>query len=418
MFITRNIVKTFYQNWKKIFCLAVLLSVFFGVWEYRQYHILKNINQESEEQQDYQKILKTYDDAIKSAEDSIKITEEQVNDIQEYCDNSLYMQIDSQDVQVAAVRYIVSDKAELLSTTINDFVSYINGGNVVADIKIDSELKEEYLKELISVSSSGAAITVSVIADTEKNAIEIRELIRDAVEIYNQKLQESMEGIQVEEQSVFAYTRADAGIMNNQVTYLNSLKNYQSSLATFKKTLSDQEANKKEYIKYNEPEEKTISLKDVVKHMIFGFILGIGLAALWCALKEITGDFIKDSKDLVARGFVIFGKNKADVEKSVAELKLLAGLKQVSEVVIGLTATSDVLRKTGQEYAERLKAQQLDAGIMEMNQLTAADVTKLAEIKNCILVVELGNTTYGELEEQIRWCEKFEIAVWGCVVVE
>ena len=418
MISMRNLIKTLYRNWKKIFCLAVLLSIFFGAWEYRQYHILKSVNQDSEEQQDYKKTLKIYDDAIESAENSIKITKEQVDDIQEYCDNSLYMQIDSQNVQVAAVRYIISGKSELLSNTVNDFVSYMNGGNVVADIKHDSEINEEYLKELISVSSSGAVVTVSVIADTEENAAIIRELIRDAVKSYNEKLQASMEGMQVEEQSAFEYTRADSGIMNNQVNYLNNLKNYQSSLATYKKNLSDQEAAQKEYIKYSEPEVTTISLKDVVKHMIFGFILGVGLVALWCALKEITGDTIKNSRDLVARGFTILGKNEADIEKSVAELKLLAELKQVLEVVIGLTAVSDVLDKTGQEYAERLKEQQLDAEVIKMSQLTAADVTKLAEVKNCILVVELGNTTYGELEEQIRWCEKFEIAMLGCVVVE
>lgn len=413
-----NVLKTFYSNWKKIFIFSILLSIVFGGLEYRQYYISKGTEQENEEIQDYEEKLKTYEKEIENIKNSIKITQEQVNDIQEYCDQSLYMKIDSQNVHVAAIRYIVCGKVELLPNAINDFVSYINSGNVIADIKKDSELKEEYLKDLISVTSSGYVVTVSVIADTKEHAVTVRELVRDAVKVYNQKLQETMENIQVEEQSDFIYTRVDGGIMNNQATYLNSLKNYQSSLETYKKNLSDQETNQKEYIKYNEPEATTISLKDVVKHMIFGFALGIGLVALWCALKEITGDTIKDSKDLVARGFVILGKNKADVEKSVAELKLLAGLKQVSEVAIGLTATSDVLRKTGQEYAERLKAQQLDADIMEMNQLTAADVMKLAEVKNCILVVELGNTTYGELEEQIRWCEKFEIAVWGCVVVE
>ena len=99
-----NVLKTFYSNWKKIFIVSILLSIVFGGLEYRQYYISKGTEQENEEIQDYEEKLKTYEKEIENIKNSIKITQEQVNDIQEYCDQSLYMKIDSQNVHVAAIR--------------------------------------------------------------------------------------------------------------------------------------------------------------------------------------------------------------------------------------------------------------------------------------------------------------------------
>ena len=46
------------------------------------------------------------------------------------------------------------------------------------------------------------------------------------------------------------------------------------------------------------------------------------------------------------------------------------------------------------------------------------ELKKMIEVKNCIMMAEVGNTTYTQLEEMMQLCCKFNIDIWGCVVIE
>ena len=62
-------------------------------------YISQDITGEStEEVLEYKKTVQENDDIVKDLEDSIATTEKQVKAISEYCDNSEYMKIDSQNI--------------------------------------------------------------------------------------------------------------------------------------------------------------------------------------------------------------------------------------------------------------------------------------------------------------------------------
>ena len=231
---------------------------------------------------EYEDNVEEFDAAIKELTESLKLAERQVKITEEYCENSIYMQLDPQKIYVSSVQYGVQT-TNSVGNILSACTAYVNDGSMKEELseKLD-DIPIEYLKEIITCSSSGNVLTISVMHYNEQSAERIMEAITEQLQKQVKHIEDVQGEFTLEELDATSYTKADVTVVNTQNTNLNNYKNNQNNLASLRKSLIDQRNNRRGYMEYNKPEEpaggKSVSI--IFKYLIFGIILGAGLPFL------------------------------------------------------------------------------------------------------------------------------------------
>lgn len=375
---------------------------------------------------EYEENVKEFDDAIEELTESLRLAERQVKITEEYCENSIYMQLDPEKIYVSSVQYGVQT-ANSAGNILSACIAYINDGSMKESIseKLD-DIPVEYLKEIITCTSSGNVFTISVMHYNKQSAEEIMDAIIEQLEKQAEQIAEVQGEFTLDELDAASYIKADVSVVNTQNTNLNNYKNNQNNLANLRKSLIDQRNNRRGYIEYNKPEKSTESksFSIIFKYLIFGIMLGLGIPFSIVCLKYIISDRVKSAKELAASGIAVLGlyksmeeiKNKA--ERDAMDIKLLAHEKNSKILCLNILGESSNLKQSAEIFAEQLQTRGIHICKISSLQRDLDELKKMIEAKNCIMVAEIGNTTYSQLEETIQLCQKFNIDVWGCVVIE
>lgn len=414
---------------KKLISLSVILfMILLGLGGLRKYMSFPESYTEKEQVKvdEYEENVKEFDDAIRELSESIKVAEQQLKMTEEYCENSIYMQLDSQKIYISSVQYgiqTVSAVGNILSAC----VSYINDGSLKEEIADEiGDIPVEYLKEIITCTSSNNVLIISVMHYDEQAA----ETIIKAIEKQLQKQAAQIARVQGEftlvELDSSSYTKADVAVMNTQNTNLNTYKNNQTTVSNLRKSLIDQRNNRRGYIDNNKPEDPSSgkSITIIFKYLLFGIILGIGAPFSIVCLKYVISDRIKSAKELSASGMTILGIYKSSdeirekSERDVMDIRILADEKSSDMLCINVLGDSSDLAQSAETFAEQLENEEIRTFQISSAGQNVNELKKMMETKNCILMAEVGNTTYTQLEETIQLCRKFNIDIWGCVVVE
>lgn len=426
----RNLTKNIQKEWKAFVVSFICFTIIFGSFGCKEYISYNPEVPEDElnKVKEYEEILEEYDEAITEVEDSIATTEEQVRILKEYCDNSVYMKINPQKVYVSSMQYTIQD-CENVGTVLSAWTLYINEGGLKANL-IDAGLKnieEEYLKELITCSTSNNILSVSVIHYDEKKATEIRDKIVEQLEEHHSAIASVQGEFRLVKLELADYVKMDSTVMNNQNTVLNNYKNNQNSLSILKKSLADQRSSRNNYVEYNKPEEPNTekSKMIILKYVIFGVILGLGLPLLFMVLRYILSDRLKGHGDLLAAELPVIGtyRNGKDYEpelnRSLLELEWLIKDRDTENIFLNIVNEDEFSDRVAADYENGLRKQS-HAEVTRGTQVeqNAELLKQMIAIGACILIVEAGRTTYRQIEEQVQLCRKFHVDLLGCVVIE
>ena len=102
----RDFVIRLWSRKKQVIALVIVFSVIFGYIGYTKAN--KTASEEQlKEIEEYEAAIKEYDNLILELEDSIEIAQEQVDNQEKYCDNSIYLKLDAQNIQVAELQYAI-----------------------------------------------------------------------------------------------------------------------------------------------------------------------------------------------------------------------------------------------------------------------------------------------------------------------
>ena len=407
--------------------VAILISVFVilmgGLGYYKAgKDVDENIVREITE---YENVLEDYEDVIAELEESISLVERQIEELGEYCTKSVYMQMDSQKIAVAEVQYSIQT-AYNASYIMSALSMYVNEGSFRTQIaEEDSEIAEEYLKELISCSASGNVFQVSVMAPQQEQASRLLSVIKQ--QLQEQKTQiESVQGAFVmQEIDATEYMKADTTVLNAQNANWNNLKNYKSNLSDLKKRLVDQKLNRKSYIEDNKPEipEQESRIKIILKFIIFGIIVGVLLPMAWFGLKYIMGNTIKGQEELLIAGIPVLGvfnaKKEYDLELALAvlDIQMLAEKQKCEQIVINNLTDDEDTRRIISSCTESLEKEKLSVVNGVNIQRDIGKLRQMVAVGHCLLVVKVGKTSYSQVEEQVQLAQKFSISIWGCILV-
>ena len=292
----------------------------------------------------------------------------------------------------------------------------------------DEDLKVKYWRDIVSCYQSSNNLIVTVVHSDMDQAKRIMSIIKERVMNYVPKVKNLQGDFSLEELKISEYVKTDTGVVNNQNNNRNNLKNYTTNRADLNNKLIGFQNSKKTYIEKNEPDNlkaaDTNTKVLMVAYILLGILFGAVIAFVIVALKYILGDTLRTANDIKESDLSLLGtysapnQYKPDLERSKMDVEVLAKAKNADKVFFYVMSDDEISKKVAKDYEESLKASGIAVETGSNISESAEELKKMIACGNCVFIAEVGKTTYRQLEQQTRLCERFKTAVLGCVVVE
>lgn len=384
--------------------------------------------EQKQEIEEYNAKIAEYDSAIEDTQNAIAEADKQIESLQEYIDNSIYMQIDPNNIQTVSVQYGLKTSNNV-GNILNSFITYINDGGLKEELsEADQDLKVKYWRDVVNSYQSGNNFFIVVINSDMDQAKRIMSIIKERVMDYVPKVKNLQGDFSLEELKTSEYVKTDSGVVNNQNNNRNNLKNYTTNRADLNNKLVSTQNSKKNYIEKNEPDNLKAADSNtkvlMVAYVLLGILFGAVIAFVIVALKYILGDTLRTANDIRESDLNLLGtysalnQYKPDLERSKMDVEVLTKAKNADKVFFYVMSDDEVSKKVAKDYKESLKASGIAVETGSKITEDAEELKKMIACGSCVFVAEVGKTTYRQLEQQTRLCERFQTAVLGCVVVE
>lgn len=425
----RNVAEDLIKKKKIVAIFVCICAIFFAGLGIRQGN--KKIELSEEQQQeldDYNLKLAEYDSVIADVEKGISEADKQIEELQEYNDESIYMQIDPQNIQTVAVQYSLSTGGNV-GNIINTFISFINDGALKEGLpEKDQDLKVKYWRDIVSCYQSGNTLNIVVVHSDMDSAKRIMSIIKERVQNYIPKVKERQGDFSLDEVKTSAYVKADSGMTDKQNGHRNDLRNYTNTRVDFKNKLISNQNSKKAYIEKNEPEfnvDVVVNKKVIlIKYVLLGIIFGIVIAFAAILLRYIFGDRIQSERDLRDLHLNVLGTYKngkgytPDLTRSMMDVELLAGERKAAGLFLNMLSADEQSKKVAEDYKTAMEAAHITGMIGSDVYSNAESLRQMMESGFCILIIEAGKASYKDVEQQIQICTRFKVEIMGCILVE
>ena len=425
----RNIIEELLAKRKAVALFIILCTALFALLGIRQGNAAHTLSEEQQQEiAEYQAKIEEYDDALEDIDKSQEEVEKQIAELQEYVDNSIYMQIDPQNVQVVSTQYGLQTGGNV-GNIYNSFITFINDGGMKESLPEESKsLKVEYWRDILNSYQSGNVLTITVIHHDAAQAQQIMDIVKQRIQEHIPQVKNVQGDFNLIDMGTSTYVKSDANIVNGQNGHRNNLKNYVNNRADFHTKRVSTQNNKENFIEKNEPETLEApapnKLKTILKYMIVGIVFGIVLPCAGIALRYLLSDRLRSGSDLKDSSLNVLGtcsaqkNHQPQLERILMDIQALAEEAKVPSVYFNSLGEDDLSREVSQDYAEALSQAGLPAqagtGVSEQ----ASELKKMIASKGCVLIAQAGRTTYQQLEQQLQLCARFKVAVLGCVVIE
>ncbi len=430
----RNLIRGYLKKKWIIIVGLVVFVLIFGFIGLRRAYPERMDSSLSEEIQEFNEEVATYDDAIDGIEKNIETLEEQLAEQEEYVNNSIYMQIDPEEVQYASVQYIVQatgiEDAEEADTTTDNILSslkaYYDNGSFKSDLaeKLDFE-STQYLTELISCGTAGKTFSLGAKHYDMDQAKEILQAMQELIEEYIPEVEKQFGTFTMTSMGESERVYADNNVLSNQNSKLNDLRSFRTNLTDSQTKLVTQQTNRKNYIEQYKPTGTSSSpRRTLLMYGGVGVIAGLIIPIMLYAIYYTLSTRIKGKEELQAVDLnilALFRPKKGyepSIEKAAVNLKLLAQKNDTETISVCSVGESPALAQVESDLTEALEKQDLSVYPVKQGEEDAEQLEKMTQIRNHVLLVEAGRTTYTQLEEQIQFCKSLDITIWGCVVIE
>lgn len=441
------------RKWRPIIIIAILFGILLGGFK-----TLKGIDQLSDEefvkknQETYASTLEQYTSTKKRLEREVKNIQDNIQSQQQYKEDSILMNINPYDEYVAtATLYIATDyqimpgmmyqNPNSSSSILKAYMSIAQNGEMYNYVlgKMTNKLSLRYLKELVKLEPDydNNMLTISVLADTEKRASEVMELIMDSIDISQEALIQTIGAHQVNIVDASEYVTVDMDLDQKQKDFSNTMEQLDISLQTKTKELAD----------LKEPASvllsKTSVLKSSVKYAVLGGVLGGFMAVFFICVAFLMSDKLVNEKEIRRRyGIMVLGVFKKNGKKKPFAFvdRWLDKLEGVSEKELADVQTFDVIAANVLNYSDgvnrvlligttdRQELETLQNGLnghlqslslmVGGNPCKDAEAIKAAASCDAVIVVERRNKSlFGSIEQELSLVKSLNKKIIGCVVL-
>lgn len=374
------------------------------------------------EKQVFEENLQIYDLAIQDLESGISNLRTVIDTTQNYLDNSVYMNLDSQNICVSTVHYVVEGND--YSKVISNLSAYVNDGSIISNmLEYDEEISGEYLQEIIYCTSNSNTFVVAVMHYDQQQANYLMELVDACIMQHLPQVKYVLGEFEMQQVDSASYIKADAAILTAQNNQLNSLKGHQSSMSDLEQKLANEYVLRNQYVMENQPYYATTSNKTILAvHVLAGIIAGVIVTLVLWILYYILNNKIYNEKEMQSLKLNVldtFGLGGADqnlfIIDLLQEIKEKSGNSQFYFSVIGSRQTLDILNE---KYLPMITCEEFKivTGYDVMNN--AKDLKEMIRVGNCVLIVKAGENSYSDIRDHIELCSKFDIPIWGSIFIK
>lgn len=425
----RTVIEDLLEKKKTVsLCVIFFTLVFLAIGIQQEKKTVVLTEEQQKEIETYKEKLDEYDAIISDVEQCLDESNKQVEEYQTYVDNSIYMNIDPQNIQMATVQYGIQTDGNL-GNICNSFISFITDGSMKEGLSEKyPELQVEYWREIISSYQNANTLTVSVVHYDSEKARQILEIVKDRIEEYSLEVQYLQGEFVLVEMNTSVYTKSDVNLITAQNSNLTNLKNYISNRSDFVNKLSSNKTGKEKYIEENEPETlkvmQTGGIMQTIKYMIVGIVFGIVLPCVLIVLRFIMSDRLRTKEELDESGLNVIGNYQegkttaANIERACMDIQVLARASNIDKVFFNLLNEDEISLKTANAYQKGLEDVGIFSEIGRNVYENAEQLKRMIAKKNCVLIVETGRATFNQLEKQQEMCRRFQVCMLGCIVIE
>lgn len=448
----KDLVFSVLRRWRPIILVAIIFGVLLG-----GYKVAGSISQQRDEkyvketQEKYTQSVEEYERSKVNLEKEIENIERDVEMQTEYVKDSILMNISPYDkysasadiflkseetAQIFDMKFLRSDYAYSI---VKAYTSYINKGMDWAKLAKKMGTKEEYLKELVSVSPDydSYIISLTVCYKDEAGANRILEAILDNVEQEKDDLNNQMGVHELYVMNQTSGVSTDTGLADKQKATSDNITVLQDTLKDKKKTLDDMK----------EPEVPAVLsmstvVKSSIKYTILGGVLGGFLAVFFACVAFLMSDKMVSEKELrkryrikvlavlpvIKKKRILSGIDRwiDRLDGKADSISEEAGYELVAANLCNYAGDSKKIMVTGTVSLDKLKeiAEKIGKLCSDMTLMVGADlneeadtVSRLPECDAVILVEQCGISRYSQIEKEIETVQNVKKEIVGAVIL-
>ncbi len=284
-------------KWRSIIVVIILCTAAFGGYGYLKTHVLNDGNDKEYEKEfdRYNKEVEIYEKSNQRVDDLVDSYSKQIDDLNEYLEKSVRMNIDPQNEWVATCDFfVVVDKSvleELPDSNVQDPADSLLGyyQSVFQEIAYDSEAQtiagvseEKYLNELVSwnISTGTNSFSISVIGKSEQQVRDILDFYMEKIDGEIKDMADSVMKHTLTHACDMAYMRVDQNLVTEKKNAVDTISSLRTSIA---------KARTEQLALVEPAEEAPAKPGGLKKYIIIGFLLGAFFAAGVYMMKYIMG---------------------------------------------------------------------------------------------------------------------------------
>ncbi len=402
----------------------------------------------------------------------------QYQDIMEYVSHSVWLSLDAARVPTVTTQYHIDTHYEAVYpvTEYKDETDNI-GRALINILKTEQVMKSmaeaagldaapAYLMELVDVSLSGDNLLITVRGKDEASCNQMMSVLKQAVSVQFLSLRTKYGQFDISEISTNYSERVETSILSTRQTQNSNMNTIRSQMNALTSGLSKRQLKVLNAIVDNTNVEvvisgantdKTEDEPEVIaelpkvpavhliskKYLLLGAVIGLFLVAVWTVIEVLAKGRLRMAKDL-EEGFGVHEIGTLPVQKKKKPLDavdrtinrwfaggvaryseeerldmICAGIRLYAEKNgIGkmyLTGTSKEIPSVFEKMKNRLDTLEVNSGRSVVYD--PESLARMAESEAVILLEQVDETRYSELDRELKLCKEYRIPVIGSIVL-
>lgn len=299
---------------------------------------------------------------------------------------------------------------------------------------VGEEIEAPYLVELVQVKTmenGGNSFMIQVVAPSEVMCQQLAQQVKVQVAAFVEELEAVYSKAEVKLLSESYYVGVNRDVEELQFQLYNRLNNIKTLLGkTYYELTPAQDAYYDELIVQanttvdvedgsvdGTAKPVKISKTTCLKMAILGAVVGVILGAVIVFLKYLLTDTLKTKED-ISETFKQYVFQNDSMEELIEAVAYSGKKKDVNKLLIVGAAKDEMSTKWKEELQQKLE------GRFEKVRVTVADSSNgdfaklLQEYNGVISVERIGESTYTNIEKEIRLCDFYQVPLLGFVVIK
>jgi capsular polysaccharide biosynthesis protein len=291
-------------RWRIIIIMAILCAAALGGYRYVKNQMEGDTNEDYEKQlAKYHKEVEVYEKSNQRVDELVDSYNDQIDQLTEYLEKSVKMNIDPQNEWVARCDFFVEvDKSVLEAlpeSNVQDPADALLGlyQSLFYETAYDSEAvtksgvgEEKYLNELVtwSISVTTDSITITIIGNNEKQVREILDFYIDRIEGVLKETAEATTKHELTLANNMTYKKVDQTLVTEKRSVVDTISNLRASISRART----------EQLALIEPGVEPTKPGGLKKYIILGFLLGGFIAVAIYTVRYVTARRLRNEDEL------------------------------------------------------------------------------------------------------------------------